>query len=634
MRNMQYNANYHDLLLTELLTTAFGVLDANSLALLREHLRWVEVAGGQSLIEQGEPGDSMYLSVSGRLRAYVQQDDGSQKMVREMGRGQVIGEMSLFTNEPRSATVVAIRDSVLVRLDKPQFDALVASNPQISMALTRQIISRLKTEHAPSKAAPPVTIGLLPITEDVAPGTIAQTLAVQLQRFGRVRVVDAATVNAELGLDAPTAGALPYDMSKVSTRVSLLLDQIEAENDFVLLVADATPTAWSHVCSRHCDELLLLADATKPAVVHPNETDCLVLRPPRTEAAQILVLLHSADVLCPSGTARWLARRPVADHIHIRPALERDMGRLARMQSRTAVGLVLAGGGARGFAHLGIVRALQEQGIEVDCVGGTSMGSVMGFMVAADQPLKPTMALVRDAFRVNPTGDFNLLPMVSLIKGIRLRGILRHSVESLVGAAVDIEDLWKNYFCIATNYSQAREDILQSGDLQRSILASIAIPGALPPVVRDGDLLCDGGTFNNFPVDVMRTRRGIGTVIGADLSARKPHRLEFSEVPSSWALLRDRFRPRKLRRYKLPALTAYLLNVTILYSMSRQRAAQRITDIYFNPPLERVGLLDWTRMDSIVQHGYEHAREVLARADMQVLVDGLRSQPPSDSAKS
>lgn len=626
---MQNSSHYHESLLTDLLTAAFGVLDPDSLGILREQLRWVQVAGGQSLMQQGEPGDSMYLSVSGRLRAYVQQEDGSQKVVREMGRGQVIGEMSLFTNEPRSATVVAIRDSVLVRLDKEQFDRLVASNPQMTMALTRQIINRLKTEHAPSKAAPPVTIGLVPITEGVATGVIAQALAVQLQRFGRVRVVDGATVNRELQLDI-SSGAAPNGTSDLSTRVSLLLDQIEAEHDFVLLLADGSPTAWSHLCSRHCDELLLLADATQPAVVHPNETDCLVVRPPRSEAAQILVLLHGADVLCPSGTARWLARRPVADHIHIRPTLERDMARLARMQSRTAVGLVLAGGGARGFAHLGILRALQEQGIEIDCVGGTSMGSVMGFMVASDQPLKPMMAVVHDAFRVNPTGDFNFLPMVSLIKGVRMRGILKHSVESLLGQAVDIEDLWKNYFCVATNYSQAREEILQSGDLQKSILASIAIPGALPPVVRDGDLLCDGGTFNNFPVDVMRTRRGIGTVIGADLSARKPRRLEFAEVPSSWALLIDRFRPRKARRYKLPALSAYLLNVTILYSVSRQRAAQRITDIYFNPPLERVGLLDWTRIDTIVQQGYEHAREVLDRADMQAYASRLRSQCPAN----
>ena len=70
----------------------------------------------------------------------------------------------------------------------------------------------------------------------------------------------------------------------------------------------------------------------------------------------------------------------------------------------------------------------------------------------------------------------------------------------------DIEDLWKNYYFIATNYSQACEQLLRSGNLLRSLLASIAIPGALPPVVRGGDLLCDGGTFNNFPVDVMRGR--------------------------------------------------------------------------------------------------------------------------------
>ena len=331
---MQYSSHSHESLLTDLLTAAFGVLDAQSLGVLRAQLRWVQVAGGQSLMEQGELGDSMYLSVSGRLRAYVQQDDGSQKVVREMGRGQVIGEMSLFTNEPRSATVVAIRDSVLVRLDKAQFDRLVASNPQMTMALTRQIISRLKTEHAPSKAAPPVTIGLVPITQGVAAGAIAQALAIQLQRFGRVRVVDAATVNREVGLDV-SAGVAPHGTSELSTRVSLLLDQIEAEHDFVLLVADDLPTAWSHLCSRHCDELLLLADATQPAVLHPNETECLVLRPPRSEAAQILVLLHGADVLGPTGTAHWLARRPVADHIHIRPLLERDMARLARMQSRT-----------------------------------------------------------------------------------------------------------------------------------------------------------------------------------------------------------------------------------------------------------------------------------------------------------
>ena len=86
--------------------------------------------------------------------------------------------------------------------------------------------------------------------------------------------------------------------------------------------------------------------------------------------------------------------------------------------------------------------------------------------------------------------------------------------------------------------------MLRSGNLGRAMRASIAIPGALPPVLYDGDLLCDGGTFNNFPVDVMRRMRGVGTVIGVDLNTRKPRQIDADEIPGSWALLRDRLRPR------------------------------------------------------------------------------------------
>ena len=98
--------------------------------------------------------------------------------------------------------------------------------------------------------------------------------------------------------------------------------------------------------------------------------------------------------------------------------------RLARLISRTGVGLVLAGGGARGLAHLGVYRALQERGIEIDVVGGTSIGAVMAAYVAADRPIDDITANARQAFATNPTGDFNLIPMVSLIKGLRLRRIV------------------------------------------------------------------------------------------------------------------------------------------------------------------------------------------------------------------
>jgi NTE family protein len=171
--------------------------------------------------------------------------------------------------------------------------------------------------------------------------------------------------------------------------------------------------------------------------------------------------------------------------------------------------------------------------------------------------------------------------------------------------------LWKGFFCVASNYSQAREQRISAGDLAQALLASCAIPGALPPVICNGELLCDGGTFNNFPVDAMREFRGIGTVIGVDLGIRNAHRLEIEDVPGSWSLLLDRLRPRKTRRYWLPSLTAYLLNVTILYSTSRQREAQRLVDLYLNPPLHRVGLLQWSRFDEIVRQGYDYATGVL-----------------------
>jgi NTE family protein len=379
----------------------------------------------------------------------------------------------------------------------------------------------------------------------------------------------------------------------------------------VLLVGDETPSAWTERCCRRSDELLLIAHAAQPPVLHPIEEQFLVQRPGRAEAAEILVLLHAEDEHCPSGTAAWLARRTVADHVHVRPAVQRDLARLARLQSRSAVGLVLAGGGARGLAHLGVMRALHERGIEVDWVGGTSIGSVMAALLASDRPLDEIMATARRAFAVNPTGGLNLVPLLSLLSGARLKRVVRQAMSELLRSEPGIEDLWKNCFCVSSNYSRASELVIKRGPLLRSLLSSIAIPGALPPVLIDGDLVCDGGTFNNFPADVMRVQRGVGRVIGVDLGAGKPRRIENAEVPGTWTLLRDRLRPRKSRHYRFPSLVAYLMNVTILYSTSRQREARKLCDLYFNPPLVRVGMLQWRSFDTIVEQGYRHALEVL-----------------------
>jgi NTE family protein len=609
MQVIQTRHPYQDELLSRQLEAFLGEADPAAVELLRAHLEWIDIGSGETLMEQGEAGDSMFLVMSGRLRAYIRDDNGQERAVREMSRGQVIGEMSLYTGAPRSATVVAIRESVLIRLDKAAFNKLLASSAQASIGLTQQLIRRLQTERARAPVEKPVITGLMAITNGVDLAGFGQQLVASMATAGRVQRVDSALLAARL--QALGVAADDDQNPEVNRQVAMILDQIEAENDFVLMVADAEPTAWTRRCARHCDELLLLADANEPARLHPIETDFLMLRPPRAEAAQVLVLIHDADKRTPLKTRAWLNRRPVADHMHLRRGSARDMARLARLQTRTAVGLVLAGGGARGLSQLGIYRALLEHGIEVDCVGGTSIGAIMAMLVASDQPLDHLLQVARKAFGSNPTSDFNWLPLISLIKGQRLRQLVGESMTALFGADPDAEDLWKNFYCIATNYSTASEVVLRRGNLGRALRASIAIPGALPPVIFEGDLLCDGGTFNNFPVDVMRKMRGVGTVLGVDLSFRQPRKITHDEVPGTWALLRDKLRPRSRRRYRLPSMASILMNVTILYSVSRQREVQALTDVYFNPPLDRVGMLAWNKLDQIVKQGYTHGNEVL-----------------------
>lgn len=599
---------HQDDLLLHHLRTFLGIIDAQAIDAVRGRVRWLQLAGGETLMRQGEPGDALYLLVSGRLRVYIE-EDGVRRVVREVSRGEVVGEMSLITDAPRSATLVAIRDSVLVSLGKDDFAHLQSHSPQVTLALTRQIIARLRTEHDPTVMDRPVTMALMPVSDGIDTAAFAQSLARELSAHGKVGVLDAASVDAQLrALGLPS---LAVDDERAQRSVAMLFDEFEGTHDYVLLVGDDAPTDWTHRCTRHADEILLLASAETDPLVHANEQAFLVDRPPHAEAAEILVLMHDAGTTMPRGTARWLARRPVNDHVHLRRGHDGDMARLARIQSRNAVGLVLAGGGARGFAHLGVFRALREHGIEVDYVGGTSIGAIMAALIATDQPAQRLEATARAEFGRNPTGDFSLLPLVSLIKGRRLRRIVGHAVADNIGEDAAIEDLWKRFFCVATNFSRASEMVLQRGDLLKSLLASTAIPGALPPVILDGELLCDGGTFNNFPVDVMRGLRGVGKVIGVDLNASKPRRIELEEMPSGWALLRDRLRPRASRRYRLPSLPVLLINSTILYSLSRQRQARALTDLYFNPPLDRVGMLDWKRFDQVVRQGYEHALQVL-----------------------
>jgi NTE family protein len=264
---------------------------------------------------------------------------------------------------------------------------------------------------------------------------------------------------------------------------------------------------------------------------------------------------------------------------------------------------------------VGAYRALQEHGVPLDAIGGTSMGAVFGAVMAFDTTADELHDTFARHFADNPTGDFTLFPMLGLIKARRLLGMMERTERRFGAAAgLDIQDLWKPYFCIATNYSRATELVLDRGPLVPAVMATCAIPGAMPPVLRDGDLLCDGGVFNNLPVDGMRNTWGIGQVIGVDLGMSLTRRIELDTLPTPWQMLRDRLRPKRQRRYRLPTLPNYLMNVTALYGTARQRAAAADADLLLSPGLPRIGMLEWKRYAEAVQVGYDETQRALAAA--------------------
>lgn len=449
----------------------------------------------------GDPPDSIYLVLSGRLRAVASRAGGEQVVLGEIGRGEPIGEMGVVMQQPRSATIIALRDSVLLRLSAQDFTDLLQNWPRLGLPLARKPIERMTRSNERSGPSRDISnICLLPLHAGIDVAGLARrlrdALESELSRGTKahagirlpVALLDRAAAEARLG---PGGADITPGRADAYHRQLAWLDEQEARHAMQVLVADREDTAWTQLCIRHADHVLLVADADGEATITPAERHLLAADAMDAAPAPSLVLLHPDDRRIPRDTRRWLeGRAHVPDgafsHFHVRRGKVADWARLARILSGQATGLVLAGGGARGFAHLGVMQALQAQGVDWDLAGGTSIGAVMAVLAAVDRPVEEVIEVAAKAFAVNPTGDFNWLPLVSVIAGRRLARVIRDAVVEAVGAHIGIEDLWKPYFCVASNYSQARPEVLRRGDLAAAVTASVSIPAALPPVLRGG----------------------------------------------------------------------------------------------------------------------------------------------------
>ncbi len=589
-----------------------GDLDETTFEAIRPHLawEWVELGGGEVLFREGDPSDALYILMSGRLQATVATSAGQQHLVGEIGRGETVGEMGVFTGRPRRGTITAARDSVLARIEIATFEKILKALPSLALKLNRVIIERLQRRNTSQKTVHNVTnVAVLSISEDLRPGTVLRNLLPELERQQQtVSHITSALIDAAAGRSG-AAQVTETDSDGHHWLVNYL-DELENRHGLVLYETDPIPTAWTRRCLRQADEVWLLGAAGAPPKLSNAERECLSGTGTLSRARQTLILLHPGGVEWATGASEFLALRPgVSRHYHLRAGHEKDVARLARFMSGTAVGLVLAGGGARGLAHIGVFRALEEAGMPIDSIGGSSIGSVLAACYACDWSWQRIFDTNRRVFLSNPTSDFNFLPLVSLLAGRKLDRILAGSFGDR-----QIEEMWRPYFCVSSNYNQACEVVHSHGNIKRALLASMAIPGVFPPIVSGNDLLVDGGVLNNLPVDVM-ARTGVSNIMAVDLRPDQKQRPElgFDQVPSTWHILFDRLKPRARRRYDIPSMLATLMASTTLNSYQKMNQVIADVDLLFKPDVSRFGLLDWKSYDLIVEEGYRHAQEVIAK---------------------
>jgi predicted acylesterase/phospholipase RssA len=333
-----------------------------------------------------------------------------------------------------------------------------------------------------------------------------------------------------------------------------------------------------------------------------------------TRIRQILVLRHRSPDADLRGTARWLDEAEVDEHYHVRESRPEDIARVARILAGRGVGLALGGGGARGFAHIGVFRALVERGVAVDWVGGTSIGSVFAACIAMGWTPDEVQERAREAFLVGrPMSGFTL-PMVSLLSPKRL--------ERLVSTVFDrdIEDLTLPFFCIATNLTQAKVVVHERGALWRALRSSVALPGVFPPAVEGNDLVIDGGILNNLPADVLGDRP-VGKVVAVSLSVHKEYQLEYERIPSPWRILLSRLP--FMKRVRVPSIIILMLKATEVASLVHARETRAQADLVLTPPVGRYGILETTAFDDLVRIGYEHTIEQLDSDAGEKLISSL-----------
>jgi EmrB/QacA subfamily drug resistance transporter len=537
-----------------------GALPGDARHRLEASSRLVHVPAGDLLLRAGDPPGSAYVVRRGRLAVEV----GGQ-FTRELGPGDVLGELALLTGQGRSADVRARRDSTVLEVPREAFEEMVDHDAAAARVVLTQVADRLRTAGGPQASERPLQ-----------PAVVA---VVGLHR-GAHAVAVAEEIARRLALHHRTV--------RLDTVDAHGLDRAEQEHDRVVLVAasaDGAPArAWQEFCLRQADAVVLVSGAGEDPPREP-------ITP--TPGRQPDVVLVGPDP-GPERRAAWVAATDAWQLTQVDGDLRAGLRPVADRLAGRSLGLALAGGGARAFAHIGVLRELADAGLHVDRLTGSSVGAIIAALHAAGYGGEDLEELCYAEFvRRRPFSDWRL-PSHSLAKGHRMADGLRRALGDAV-----FEGLPRQLHTVSTDLVTRSRQVHRRGILTEAVNASARLPVLFAPIPDDGGrLLVDGGVLDNLPVDLL-TERDEGPVVAVNIA--------MGGGGGGGGRSRS-------GRPRVPALGETLLRTMMIGSGGAVAAAQAAGAWVVTPPTLGVGLLEFHQFDRMVAAGRAAARALLEEA--------------------
>ena len=585
----------HWVYLEQVLKTIFDQVSSDELSTLANELEWITLRQADTLFEQGATGSELYIVISGRLRAIHHEDD-QQRVLGDIEPGGVVGEMALFSDEIRSASVIAVRESLLVKMSRSVFERLSNAHPAIMAHVTRVMVERMRENFRSSHSKPSQchNFALLPHDANFDLAATAEAVREAFAGLGPVLLLDAARFDTIFEMPGAARSDLDRALNEI---ISHHLTDLEARYTYIVYVTDPTWTPWTERCIQQADRVLLLASAG--ADPEPGVLEAIVReRFPQTRRE--LLLLHPPATALPSGTARWLEPDRFAAYYHLRQDDASHFQRMARRLSGKAIGLVLSGGGSRGFTHIGVIKAMQEAGIDIDMIGGASMGANIAAAYGYKLDYAPLEAFALTRATARTLFDYTL-PLLSLTSSAKMKRILLEFYGE-----VRLEDHWIPTFAVATNLTRAELMVIDSGPSWYAVRMSMSIPGFFAPVNYDGNLVIDGGVMNNFPADIMRERYGPGLVIGSmasGMGSTSKYHYDLETEMSGWRLLVNRLNP-LAKTLKVPTLPGIVVGSMEVNGIHQMQLAREEVDLLVRPDLRGFSSTDYSRNRELIERGY------------------------------